>query len=129
MQAAETEKHPDDGWPVRPFETAAGFEDWLDANHDGDAGIWVRLAKKSSGIPSVTMFEAVEVALCFGWIDAKQQGVDEDWYIQRFQRRRPKSNWSESNKKRVARLTAAGRMRPAGQAAVDAAKADGRWDS
>jgi uncharacterized protein YdeI (YjbR/CyaY-like superfamily) len=75
------------------------------------------------------MFEAVEVALCFGWIDAKQQGVDDDWYILRFQPRRPKSNWSQTNKERVARLTAEGRMRPAGQAQVDAAKADGRWDS
>lgn len=127
MQAATNKSHPDDGWPILPFETADAFERWLDANHDGDTGIWVKFAKKASGIPSVTMFEAVEVALCFGWIDAKQQGIDHDWYILRFQPRRPKSNWSESNKERVARLTAEGRMRPAGQAEVDAAKADGRW--
>ena len=129
MPAAQTDTHPDDGWPIIPFETPDGLEDWLEANHDGDTGIWVKFAKKSSGIKSVTMFEAVEVALCFGWIDAKQQGVDDDWYILRFQPRRAKSNWSATNKERVARLTAEGRMRPSGQAQIDAAKADDRWDA
>ena len=118
-----------DEWAVIAFETAEAFETWLDANHGDAPGLWIRFAKKGRGLPSVTMNEAVEVALCFGWIDSRLQPVDDDHYIMRFQPRRPRSNWSARNKARVERLEAEGRMRPAGQAEVRRAKADGRWDA
>jgi uncharacterized protein YdeI (YjbR/CyaY-like superfamily) len=118
-----------DEWAVIAFETAEAFETWLDANHGDAPGLWIRFAKKGRGLPSVTMNEAVEVALCFGWIDSRLQPVDDDHYIMRFQPRRPRSNWSARNKARVERLGAEGRMRPAGHAEVRRAKADGRWDA
>jgi uncharacterized protein YdeI (YjbR/CyaY-like superfamily) len=127
--SAGAERHPEDGWPIIAFANAKEFERWLDANHDGETGLWLKHAKKASGIESVSVDEAVEVALCFGWIDAKLNRLDDDHYVLRYQRRRPKSNWSARNKERVERLAAEGRMRPPGLAEVDAAKADGRWDA
>jgi uncharacterized protein YdeI (YjbR/CyaY-like superfamily) len=91
--------------------------------------VWIKMAKKHTGVPSLDWARAVEVALCFGWIDGKAQRIDDDWYLQRFTPRRPKSNWSKINRQKVEALTAAGRMRPAGLAEVDHAKADGRWDT
>jgi uncharacterized protein YdeI (YjbR/CyaY-like superfamily) len=129
MAAEEVERDPSDGWLVLPFETPEELEAWLDAHVDDEPGLWVKFAKKGSGIPSVTLAEATEVALCFGWIDAKMHTYDEQHWVLRYQPRRPKSNWSRTNKERVERLTAAGRMRPSGLAAVAAAKADGRWDA
>src|SRR5687768_4262572 len=114
---------------VLPFETAEAFEAWLDAHHADTPGLWVEFAKAGRGIPSVRMNEAVEVALCFGWIDSTLNPVDDDHYIMRFQPRRARSNWSGRNKARAERLIAEGRMRPAGQAEIDRAKADGRWDA
>jgi uncharacterized protein YdeI (YjbR/CyaY-like superfamily) len=115
-------------FPTRAFPTAADFEEWLAAEHDRAPGLFLRLAKRSAGVPSVTMPEAVEVALCFGWIDGRSNRVDDDWYTVRFTPRRPRSVWSQRNVETVGRLLGEGRMRPAGLAAVEAAQADGRWD-
>ncbi|WP_222194640.1 YdeI/OmpD-associated family protein [Modestobacter italicus] len=113
---------------TRAFATAAEFDDWLAAEHDRAPGLFLRIAKKSSGIPSLTAAEAVEVALCHGWIDGRANRVDDDWFTVRYTPRRPKSVWSQKNVTTVGRLIAEGRMRPAGLAAVEAAQADGRWD-
>jgi len=112
-----------------PFESAEAWRDWLDANHDTSPGIWLKMAKKASGIPSVDWDQAVDEALCFGWIDGQRKGLDDTWFLQRFTPRKKRSNWSRINTERVGRLEAAGRMRPAGAREVDAAKADGRWDA
>ncbi|WP_299953135.1 YdeI family protein [uncultured Modestobacter sp.] len=113
---------------TRAFDTAAEFDEWLAAEHDRAPGLFLRIAKKSSGIPSLTAAEAVEVALCHGWIDGRANRVDDDWFTVRYTPRRPKSVWSQKNVTSVGRLIADGRMRPAGLAAVEAAQADGRWD-
>jgi len=122
-----TEQVPDD-LPVLPFERAAAFEAWLEGEHARAAGVWVRIAKKDSGIATVTHAEALDVALCFGWIDGQRRGHDDIWFLQRFTPRKARSRWSKINTQHVARLAAAGRMRPAGLAQVAAARADGRWD-
>ncbi|RVX67743.1 hypothetical protein B0A52_07866 [Exophiala mesophila] len=114
--------------PVLPFATASDFEAFLDREHKTTEGIYVKLAKKASGIPSITPAEAVETALCFGWIDAHGFSLNETYWVVRYQPRRPKSMWSQKNVNTVSRLQEQGRMRPAGLAAVEAAKADGRWD-
>jgi uncharacterized protein YdeI (YjbR/CyaY-like superfamily) len=113
---------------VRAFPSAADFDAWLDAEHDRAPGLFVQIAKKSAGVPSITAAEAVEVALCHGWIDGRANRVDDDWFTVRYTPRRAKSVWSQKNVETVARLMAEGRMRPAGLAAVEAAQADGRWD-
>lgn len=114
--------------PVLPFADAAAFDAWLD-EHSGDQdGVWLKLAKVSSGIPSLTSDEAVDVGLCHGWISGQRRSRDETYYLQRYVPRRPRSVWSKVNVDKVAVLTAQGRMRPAGIAEVEAAKADGRWD-
>jgi uncharacterized protein YdeI (YjbR/CyaY-like superfamily) len=112
----------------RAFATPAAFDAWLDAEHDRAPGLFVLMAKKASGIPSITAPEAVEVALCHGWIDGRGNRVDDVWFSVRYTPRRAKSVWSQKNVATVARLVADGRMRPAGLAAVEAAQADGRWD-
>jgi uncharacterized protein YdeI (YjbR/CyaY-like superfamily) len=104
-----------------------GWEDWLDANHDSGTEVWLRLFNKAAGDVPFTYSQAVEVALCFGWIDSLARGHDDVSRIQRFSPRKPRSGWSKSNVERVERLLAEGRMRPAGQREIDAAKADGRW--
>jgi hypothetical protein len=123
------ERHADDGGLVLPFATPDAFEHWLDRHHAEEPALWLKIAKKGRGIESITVSEAIEVALCFGWIDAKMHGVDDDYYVLRFQPRRRGSNWSARNQAIVEQLIADGRMRPAGQAQVDAARADGRWTS
>jgi uncharacterized protein YdeI (YjbR/CyaY-like superfamily) len=117
----------DDGAPVEFFESAAAFETWLEAHLDHGPGVWLKIAKAATGIPSLTSDEAVDVGLCFGWISGKRLGLDDTYYLQKYVPRRPRSNWSDLNVRKVAALTAAGRMRPSGQAEVDAAKSDGRW--
>ncbi len=114
---------------VKPFRTQKAWEAWLARNHERAPGIWVKLAKKASGIPSVTYDEAVEVALCYGWIDGQAKGLDEDYHLQRFTPRRAKSNWSTINIRKAEALIVSGRMQPAGLRQVEAAKADGRWDA
>lgn len=129
MTADEVERHPSDGWTVLPFQTARAFEAWLDAHHADTPGLWVKFAKKGRGIASISLPEAIEVAMCFGWIDSKMYGYDDDYYVLRYQPRRPRSNWSARNKDLAERLITDGRMRPSGLAQVQAAKADGRWDT
>lgn len=113
--------------PTIAFRSAAEWESWLEANHDSAPGVWVKIAKKASGIRGVAYPEVVEGALCFGWIDGLRRSLDETHYVQRITPRRPRSKWSEVNREKIAELTAAGRMRPAGIAEVERAKADGRW--
>jgi uncharacterized protein YdeI (YjbR/CyaY-like superfamily) len=111
------------------FAAPEAFEEWLEAHGEASAEVWIKIAKKHTGVPSLDWARAVEVALCFGWIDGKAQRIDDDWYLQRFTPRRPKSTWSKVNRRKVEALTAAGRMRPTGLAEVERAKADGRWDA
>jgi uncharacterized protein YdeI (YjbR/CyaY-like superfamily) len=113
---------------VRAFRSAAAFERWLSAHHDREPEIWLRIFKKGSGVATVTTAEALDVALCWGWIDAIRKSLDEESFLQRYTPRGRKSLWSQINRNHVARLTAEGRMTPHGQRQVDAAKADGRWD-
>ena len=114
--------------PVLAFADQAALEEWLDAEHATAPGLYVRLAKKGSGVPSVTYAQLVESVLCFGWIDGRSQRLDETSYLQRITPRRARSVWSQKNVAAVEALTAAGRMRPAGSAQVEAARADGRWE-
>src|SRR6476469_9047540 len=115
--------------PVEFFAKRADFERWLRKHHAKASCIWVKYAKKKSGIPSIDWNQAVDVALCFGWIDGQAKAVDETYSLQRFTPRGKRSKWSKLNRDRVARLTKAGRMQPAGLAEVERAKAQGRWDS
>jgi uncharacterized protein YdeI (YjbR/CyaY-like superfamily) len=114
--------------PVMAFPDQAAFEAWLEAEGATSPGVYVKLAKKGAGVPSVTYAEIVESALCFGWIDGRANRLDDRFYLQRMTPRRPKSVWSQKNVDAVEALTLAGRMRPAGLAAVEAARADGRWE-
>ena len=114
--------------PVLAFPDQAAFEAWLEAEHASAPGCYVKLAKKGAGVPSLTRDEMVESLLCFGWIDGRANSVDEHWYLTRVTPRRPRSVWSAKNVGIVADLVAAGRMRPAGLAQVEAAQADGRWE-
>ncbi len=120
---------PKPGDPLEMFATAADFERWLRSHHAKASCLWVKYAKKKSGIPSIDWHQAVDVALCFGWIDGQAKSVDATYSLQRFTPRAARSKWSKLNRERVARLTKAGRMRPAGVAEVERAKADGRWDA
>jgi uncharacterized protein YdeI (YjbR/CyaY-like superfamily) len=119
----------DDGLPQLPFASPAAWEDWLEANHAASDGVWVKMAKKDAGIESVRYPEVLETALCFGWIDGRREALDECWFLQRFTPRRPRSKWSRINRDKAERLIADGRMRPAGLAEVERARADGRWDA
>lgn len=114
--------------PVRAFADQAELEAWLEAEHLTAPGLYVKIAKKASGVPSVNWEQMVEVLLCFGWIDGRANRLDDSFYLQRITPRRPRSVWSLKNVATVERLTAEGRMRPAGLAVVEAAKADGRWE-
>src|SRR5688572_19797039 len=114
--------------PVLSFADQAALEAWLEAEHLTAPGLYVKIAKKGSGVPSVNWEQMVEVLLCFGWIDGRANRLDERFYLQRITPRRAKSVWSAKNVATVERLIAEGRMRPAGLAAVTAAKADGRWE-
>lgn len=118
-----------DGLPVRRFASRPSWQKWLAANHERSAGIWVELAKKDSGLASVSRADALEVALCYGWIDSQSMTVDEQRYLQRFTPRRPKSKWSKINCAAVERLHADGRLAPAGVREMEAAKRDGRWEA
>ena len=114
--------------PVLGFPDQAALEAWLEAESATAPGLYVKLAKKSAGVPSVSYAELVESCLCFGWIDGRSNRLDEDFYLQRITPRRARSVWSQKNVDMVETLTLAGRMRPGGLAAVDAARADGRWE-
>jgi uncharacterized protein YdeI (YjbR/CyaY-like superfamily) len=114
--------------PVLRFRTQQEFEDWLEAEHATAPGAYVTIAKKGAPEPGLAQSEMVESLLCFGWIDGRVQRLDEHHFLTRVTPRRPKSVWSKKNVEWVGRLIEAGRMRPAGLAAVEAAQADGRWD-
>ncbi len=114
---------------IRSFKDAAAFEVWLSKNHQSEPELWLKIHKKDSGLPSVTYAQALEVVLCWGWIDGLRKSFDELSFLQRYTPRKPKSIWSQVNREHVARLAAAGRMTEHGQRQVDAAKADGRWDA
>ncbi len=114
--------------PILPFRTAVDFEAWLGEHRHEQEGVWIRLYKKASGIDSVTHAEALQVALCYGWIDGQARKGDDTSWLQRFCPRRPRSVWSKRNVGYIEALTAAGRMQPEGIAEVERAKADGRWD-
>ena len=113
--------------PVILFEDREAWAAWLDERHATAAGVWLRLAKKGASIRSLSYAEALDVALCYGWIDSQKKGHDAESWIQKFTPRGPKSIWSKVNREKVQALTDAGRMRPAGLRGVEAAKADGRW--
>jgi len=114
---------------TRTFASVSEWEAWLRANHDSAPGIWIRFARKGSGVASVTYMEALQEALRFGWIDGQARGIDESWYDQRFTPRRPRSIWSKRNREFALALIEAGRMEAAGLREVERAKADGRWDA
>ncbi|AOS81712.1 MULTISPECIES: YdeI/OmpD-associated family protein [Hydrogenophaga] len=109
------------------FKSAKAFETWLKKHHATSDGIWLKLAKRGANEPSVTYAEAVEIALCWGWIDGQKQGLDEQHFLQRFTPRRARSKWSKINVDKAAALIEAGRMQAPGYAQIDAAKTDGRW--
>lgn len=119
---------PDPG-KIKSFRTEAAFAAWMKANHARETEIWLKIHKKGSGLPTVTNAQALDVALCWGWIDGIRKSFDEQSFLQRYTPRRARSVWSQINRDHVARLTAAGRMTPHGQRQVDAARADGRWDA
>ena len=118
-----------DAAQVIAFRDAAEFETWLAEHVDHSAGVWLKIAKKASGIASLTDDEAVDVGLCYGWISGQRKGFDEIYYLQKYVPRKPRSRWSQVNVRKVEELMAAGRMRPPGLVEVAAAKADGRWDA
>ena len=120
---------PIDGEPALDLPSREEFDAWLGAASDDVRAVWVRTAKKSSPLTSVTEDEMVDAGLCHGWVSAVRRRWDDDSFVQRYTRRRPRSKWSRINIAKVERLTAEGRLRPGGIAEVEAAKADGRWDN
>jgi uncharacterized protein YdeI (YjbR/CyaY-like superfamily) len=114
--------------PVLTFSSMQQWNEWLEQNHNNSDGVWLQVYKKHTGIATVTHAQALEEALCFGWIDGQAKKYDELSYLQKFTPRRPKSIWSKRNVELVARLEKEGRMKPAGREQIEAAKADGRWD-
>jgi uncharacterized protein YdeI (YjbR/CyaY-like superfamily) len=124
--AAETGK---DGRPILAFASAEDLEAWLEREHASSDGVWLKFAKKGSGVASVVYPEAVEIGLCYGWIDSQVLALDERFYLQKFTPRRARSKWSRVNRDKVEELTRQGRMKPAGLAQVELAKQDGRWEA
>lgn len=118
-----------DGAEVICCDDAGQWESWLAEHHEVRAGVWLKIAKKNSGVASVTPAEALDVALCYGWIDSQRKSLDGTYFLQKYSRRRPRSSWSKVNIDKVEALVAAGRMRAPGLAEISAAKADGRWDA
>lgn len=112
---------------IRSFRNEAAFEAWLRRHHDKETELWLKVYKKDAGVPSITCPQALDIALCWGWIDGLRKALDDKAFLQRYSPRTKKSLWSQINRDHVARLVAAGRMTPHGQRQVDAAKADGRW--
>ncbi len=117
-----------DSLPIMSFETQQDWERWLTEHHTNTEGIWLKIAKKETGIPSVSYAEALESAICYGWIDGQKASFDGTYWLQKFTPRRPKSIWSKVNCDKATALIAEGRMQPAGLQQMELAKADGRWD-
>jgi len=116
-------------FPIILFENPQAWADWLEAQHATVGGVWLKLAKKDTGIPSITYAEALEMALCYGWIDGQKKGLDERFWLQKFTPRRAKSIWSKINREKAEALIANGAMKPSGLREVEGAKLDGRWES
>jgi uncharacterized protein YdeI (YjbR/CyaY-like superfamily) len=114
--------------PILPFASQSKWIDWLAKQHDKSAGMWLKLAKKDSGISSITYDEALDIALCYGWIDGQKNSFDEKYFLQKFTPRGPKSIWSKINTEKAERLIANGQMKSAGLKAIETAKTDGRWE-
>ena len=115
--------------PLLLFESASDWEAWLKENHENSGGVRLQIAKKGSGHTSITYAEALDVALCYGWIDGQKLPLDDKFFIQKFTPRRAKSVWSKVNTEKVEQLIKQGRMQPAGMVQIEAAKADGRWNA
>jgi uncharacterized protein YdeI (YjbR/CyaY-like superfamily) len=115
--------------PILLFAAPSELEAWLEQHHGESEGFWLKVAKKGSGEASVTYAEALELALCFGWIDSQKRSHDEDFFLQRFTPRRPRGRWSQINREKAEALLAAGAVRPAGLAEIEAARSDGRWEA
>jgi uncharacterized protein YdeI (YjbR/CyaY-like superfamily) len=122
-------KLPTDSYPLLSFDDASSWSDWLQANHSSTPGVWLRLRKKAADGLGLTYLEALEEALCYGWIDGQAKSADEGSFVQKFTPRRAGSAWSKINRERAIRLTEAGRMKPSGFAEIEKAKANGRWDA
>jgi uncharacterized protein YdeI (YjbR/CyaY-like superfamily) len=120
---------PRDDLPVLGFADPGAWESWLAERHAAAAGVWLKIAKKGSGGPGISYAEALEVALCYGWIDGQKGGLDDDYWLQRFTPRKPGSRWSKINTDKAAELIEAGRMQAAGMREVGLARADGRWQA
>jgi uncharacterized protein YdeI (YjbR/CyaY-like superfamily) len=118
-----------DDLPVLAFSSAGEWEEWLAGQHDAAAGVWLKIAKRGAAVTSVSYPEALEVAICFGWIDGQKGRFDDEFWLQRFTPRRPGGRWSKINADKVGALIEAGRMRPAGLREVEQARADGRWET
>jgi uncharacterized protein YdeI (YjbR/CyaY-like superfamily) len=117
------------GLPILAFADSAGLERWLEAQPEGSPGLWIKFAKAGSGVASVTKAEAIDSALCHGWIDGQLDKYDDRHWLVRFTPRQARSKWSQVNRARATELIEAGRMRPGGLAQIEAAKADGRWEA
>ena len=115
--------------PILAFATHGAWEAWLDEHHAASEGLWLKIAKKGSGIETVSYPEALEVALCYGWIDGQKASFDDRYWLQRFTPRRSRSKWSKVNRQKATELIERGAMKPAGLREVERAKADGRWDA
>jgi uncharacterized protein YdeI (YjbR/CyaY-like superfamily) len=114
--------------PIIALASREAWETWLEEHHATSDGLWLKLAKKGSGLDSVSVAEALDVALCYGWIDSQAASFDDEYWLQRFTPRRPRSKWSRVNRSKVSKLIEEGRMRPAGLREVERAKAEGRWE-
>ncbi|MEU9205892.1 YdeI/OmpD-associated family protein [Streptomyces sp. NPDC048332] len=123
----DTQETPDTPENARHFARTAQLESWLEQHHADRTGLWLKIAKRDSGVESVSASEVIDSALCFGWIDGQRKSFDAVYYLQRITPRRRRSAWSLINVEKVGELTGAGRMRPAGLAEVEAARSDGRW--
>jgi uncharacterized protein YdeI (YjbR/CyaY-like superfamily) len=115
--------------PVVAFASQDAWQAWLDEHQADQDGVWLKLARAGSGIASVTRDQALDIALCYGWIDGQARSIDDDYWLQRFTPRRPRSKWSQVNTRKVEALIEAGRMQPAGLREIERAKADGRWEA
>jgi uncharacterized protein YdeI (YjbR/CyaY-like superfamily) len=115
--------------PIVAFPSKSAWESWLKTAHETSEGVWLKFARKGSGVDSVTHAEALEVALCYGWIDGQAKKVDDTHWLQRFTPRTTRSKWSKINREKALGLIAVGKMKPAGKRAIEAAQADGRWDA
>jgi uncharacterized protein YdeI (YjbR/CyaY-like superfamily) len=118
-----------DNLPVLAFAGASELEQWLENEHQSSGGLWLAIAKKDTGVSSITYAQAVELALCFGWIDGQRRALDETYFLQRFTPRKARSPWSKVNRTKAEALIESGRMRAAGVAEIERARTDGRWDS